>query len=141
MKDAGWTPARQAIYSHMRVADTKGGDVRLSPFLLYRPHAWPRVSVEMNQWVWNTIQAYPWESEQHINMLELWTVLNYLRYRARSREAGDCRFLLISDSQVVCAVAAKGRSSSLKLNNILRRVAAISIARGIRTYFHHLVSV
>ena len=131
---ANWTPGMQAVYSYMRVCDTRGTDVRLSPMQFYRPHAWPRASVDMTQWMWQTVQEYPWGHCQHINILELRALFNYLRFRSRRHDLWSTRFLMIVDSQVVASVVAKGRSSSLKLNVLLRRVAALLLVSGTRIF-------
>ena len=54
------------------------------------------------------VQQYHWRSEQHINVLELTALLNYLRMRTGTGALQDVRLFHIFDSQVAAAVAAKG---------------------------------
>ena len=69
----------------------------------------------------------------HINILELRSFFNYIRYRARNPHKYSSRFLTISDSQVAVSVATKGRSSSQRLDAVLLRLSALMIACDFRT--------
>ena len=129
---AGWSPDHALVYEFFRNCDVRGTDVRLNPLMFYRAHAWPRQPINTLGWKWKTIQRYRYRKDSHINELELRTFLNYLRWRARRRDRHRARFLSISDSQVTVSVQAKGRSSSIRLNAVLRRVAGISIACDMR---------
>ena len=88
----------------------------------------------MAQWQWQTVQRYPWRDAQHINLLEVRAALNYLRIRARHLDSWHSRMLFVADSQVVASVVAKGRSSSLRLNMLLRRFAAIQLCTNTRVF-------
>ena len=79
-------------------------------------------------WAWKSVQAYAWHSSQHINVLELVAFFNYLRACSIKADSHSCRFIHILDSRVVSCVLAKGRSSSVKLNRILRRVTSLLLA-------------
>ena len=46
----------------------------------------------------------------------------------------SCRFLHVLDSRVVSCVLAKGRSSSSKLNRVLRRVSALMLASDVYVF-------
>ena len=116
------------VFEFFRCCDVRGTDVRLHPLQFYRAHAWPRQPICTDYWRWHTIQSYKYRHAAHINVLELRTFFNYLRYRARLRLRYRTRFLSISDSQVTVSVQAKGRSSSHRLNAVLKRIAGITIA-------------
>ena len=60
-------------------------------------------------WAWNCVQSYKWTAPQHINVLELTTLLNFLRYQAISGCLCSQRFFHVFDSQVAASVSAKGR--------------------------------
>ena len=79
-------------------------------------------------WDWKCIQSYPWKSSQHINVLELVAFFYFLSACSVKADLHGYRFLHIVDSRVVSCVLAKGRSSSTKLNRILRRVASLLLA-------------
>ena len=74
------------------------------------------------------VQSYSWDSVQHINVLELAAVLNFLRFAARDLEWANLRVFHIVDSRVVSCVLAKGRSSSKLLNRLLRRICSVLVA-------------
>lgn len=73
-------------------------------------------------WDWKTKLAYPWKQEQHINELEVAAFLVEYRRRTRSKVSIGTRFFNITDSRVMYHVLTKGRSSSPRLNRLLRRV-------------------
>ena len=124
----------QAVYEHMRSADLKGSDVRLLPFEVYNARAWPRRSLCTSMWAWKTLQQYSYKIPAHINVLELRSVFNYLRYRAQRVDLLPARIFIFLDSQVALSVLAKGRSSSLQLNNLLRRIAGLALLCDFRLY-------
>ena len=76
-------------------------------------------------WQWETKLAYPWKQEQHINILEVSAFLVEFRRRTRTRASLGTRFFNITDSRVMFHCLTKGRSSSPRLNRLLRRVNAI----------------
>ena len=90
----------------------------------------PRTSIDPSRWVWTIADAYPYRQEEHINVLELRSILHALEWRARSKVSQDQRFLHLSDSQICLAVLTKGRSSSKKINHLLRRICALCLAMG-----------
>eukprot|EP00435_Cladocopium_sp_Y103_P074422 s46_g48.t1 len=79
-------------------------------------------------WLWRTLVAYRWSSKQHINCLEVGAFLVEIRRRARDVTCLQGRFINITDSQVTFHCLTKGRSSSPRLNRLIRRVAAVSFA-------------
>ena len=131
-KAVKWELSQHVVYNHLRMCDHKGSDVRLNPSQIFRPHAWPRTSLDMKQWTWKVLQSYAFKQTQHINVLEMRAILNYMRMRCRDTRKHRARMLLIVDSQVVCSVVAKGRSSSQQLNAVLRRMSGLVIATDTR---------
>eukprot|EP00438_Fugacium_kawagutii_P013115 Skav209586 [mRNA] locus=scaffold1607:39438:42899:+ [translate_table: standard] len=77
------------------------------------------------KWQWETKLSYPWRSQQHINILEVSAFLTEYRRRLRSSQALGTRFFNVTDSQVMFHCLTKGRSSSPRLNRLLRRVNAL----------------
>ncbi len=80
------------------------------------------------RWLWRTVLAYRWSSEQHINILEITAVLVELRRRLRDEHAIKTRFMNIVDSLVTYYAVSKGRSGSVRMNRCLRRIMALNIA-------------
>ena len=109
----------------------RGSDIRLDVSSLYRPDAYPRATVSPHRWLWHVAHSYPFTREEHINLLELRALIHTFEWRARRSRYGDCRSLHLADSQVVLSVCVKGRSSSKRLNRLLRKWAALQVAGGI----------
>jgi len=85
-------------------------------------------------WEWHSVQAYAWREPQHINVLELAAFFNYLRACVRKPENHCSRILHVLDSRVASCVIAKGRSSSCRLNRVLRRVSALLLASDVYVF-------
>lgn len=80
---------------------------------------------------WRRMFQYQWVAIQHINVLEMHSVLSALRWLVTFPSSIDSTTVLLSDSAVVCGALAKGRSSSFALLRLLKRVAAVTLATGI----------
>ena len=68
---------------------------------------------------------------QHINLEEGRALLRYVRWLLRSRSRFGHRVVVLIDSRVVIGAVTKGRSFSVPLNAILRRLAALCFAGGL----------
>ena len=121
-----------------RRADHRGSDIRLDVQLPYRYNAWPRVSVDQRRWCWKHAVAMKFHRSRHINELELQMVHNAMRWRLRHFRALGTRVCLFVDSQVTVAVAAKGRSSSRRLNAVLSRLNALCLATFSAPFFVYI---
>lgn len=75
---------------------------------------------------WEAMRVWFWKSKVHINLLETSVVASLLKQMMRSHPGTRLNILL--DSSVAKGALAKGRSSSLGLQPILRRAAACQIA-------------
>ena len=118
----------QLVLHFLRRMEFRGSDVRLDLGLFYRPEAAPRTSIDPSRWSWSVAHSYPYAREEHINVLELRSIVHALEWRSRVTSFHSCRFLHLSDSQVCLSVLTKGRSSSRILNRLLRRIAALCLA-------------
>ena len=85
-------------------------------------------------WAWRSVQSYTWHQPHHIKVLELVAFFNYLRACVRRPGNHSSRILHVVDSRVASCVIAKGRSSSCKLNRILRRVGALLLASDVYVF-------
>ena len=78
-------PGREAdhLSSLLTWADHKGSDVVLASGVIVNGSTqiapYPALA-----WAWNCVQCYQWTAPQHINVLELTTFLNFLRFKAIS---------------------------------------------------------
>eukprot|EP00438_Fugacium_kawagutii_P019189 Skav219378 [mRNA] locus=scaffold76:715800:719114:- [translate_table: standard] len=82
-----------------------------------------------HRWHWKTILSFPWDRESHINELEMCAVLSATKHRCRASKKFHQRWFLIVDSMVTRGALAKGRSPSRRLNRLLRKQAALSLAQ------------
>lgn len=80
---------------------------------------------------YRTIATYKWLYEQHINELEMRTMLTAIKWCISYPSAMGKRVLLLTDSQVCYYSVRKGRSSSPRLLLLLRKIAALCLASGI----------
>ena len=80
------------------------------------------------RWVWYTLLAHRIDHPEHINLLEVRAALLGLRWRTRSAKRIFSRFVHLLDSQVALSVLVKGRSSSRLLNELVKKVAALTLA-------------
>ena len=119
------------VSAFVRRQEFRGSDVRLDIGALYRPDSFPRQSINPNRWSWRVGQSYPFEVEEHINLLEMRALIQTCEWRLRSLKRARARFLHLVDSQVVLAVSVKGRSSSRALNRLLGKYAALQLAGGL----------
>eukprot|EP00973_Karenia_brevis_P034365 4740636-Karenia_brevis.AAC.1 len=62
----------------MRYSDGKGTDVRVDTTSPYNAKTWPCLAVNPSMWAWKVIQSYPFDQQQHINVLELRALFNYV---------------------------------------------------------------
>ena len=76
-------------------------------------------------WDWKTKLSFQWRQHQHINVLEISAFLVEYRRRTRNPSSLGSRFFNVTDSQVMFHCLTKGRSSSPKLNRLLRRINAV----------------
>ncbi len=116
------------MHLFLRRVELRGSDIRLDTGSLFRPDCCPRASVDPLKWEWRHCRAFKWKRSEHINLLEMKAALHAIQWRGRRSAYRDFRTMLLIDNQSVLAVIAKGRSSSRKVNLLLRRLAALCCA-------------
>ena len=77
---------------------------------------------------WELVKCWSFRKQSHINILEESAVLKLCFWLAR--QGSPRRFSVLVDSNVVVCCASKGRTSSLGLGSILRRVCVTMVAAG-----------
>lgn len=117
-----------------------GSDVRVVSGDLVNPRAFPRQSVRSNWFVWEKGFHTFWPRPQHINQLELKTILLSVLRGIRSLHWTDKRVFHLSDSYVSISVIAKGRSSSKMLNRLLKVLNAHLLLHGVYLVMGHIES-
>ncbi len=88
---------------------------------------------------WQTAFSHDWRRGAHINLLEAEAIIMAIRW-AITRNARNCRIVLLSDSHVAVAAFAKGRSTSPPVLRQTRRFAALCLAHDIEVAFVHISS-
>ncbi len=78
--------------------------------------------------------------EEHINIMEGKAFLAALRWVLRRPDRHRRRVVVLIDSRVWIGAAAKGRSSSVPLLRLLRRVAAMVLASGVVVHYVYVPS-
>ena len=81
-----------------------------------------------------------WSREEHLNTLELRTIVMLLRHLARSSRTWGQRTLVFSDSVVSIGVLRKGRSSSRPLLRLARVAAVLQMVTRTRIYLRWVPS-
>ena len=97
-------------------------------------------SVRPELWHWKVAISTPWREHSHVNVLEVLAGLLDLIRRTRKKSELGHRYLVLLDSYVALGVLSKRRSSSYKLQRVLRRFAAIELAAGTCPFFCYVRS-
>ena len=101
-----------------------GSDVRVTTGQVLNPKAFPRQSAAADWWNWQGVFHCRWGVPEHINRLEMRSILLALKWRVQHLGEVDCRFIHLTDSYVSMSVISKGRSSSDMLMSVMRKIAA-----------------
>jgi hypothetical protein len=80
---------------------------------------------------WEVILAYTFEHQEHINLLEAEAALSAMKVLTSQGELKNNSMVnFLVDSKAVVGAFAKGRSSSLALNRMARKMAAYILITG-----------
>ena len=127
-----------------------GGQLRCVPGKPFNCKQWPRQSVTGAWWHWRTVVSYQWkhpvpvslpeQSEESINVLEARAILATLKWRANggSQKLVGSRFVHLVDSQVCMGALNKFRSNSTRLNTIISRIAALTLASSSKVIYGYI---
>jgi hypothetical protein len=77
---------------------------------------------------------------KHINLEEAEALIRFVKWVLRSPARFGHRVVILLDSKVVIGAAAKGRSPSVPLNRILRRLAALTFVGGLVLHLVYITS-
>ncbi|CAE7196758.1 unnamed protein product [Symbiodinium sp. CCMP2592] len=124
----------QALWRHTEV---KGEAVRLDRDLDFeadadRPREASRFASMVSECLcWKVESGYTFRQTSHINLQEMRALKKELVKLAGDSTNAQCIFLFFNDSRVVCGALGKGRSSSFKLNGIIRTIIPHLMLSGI----------
>ena len=123
-----------------RSSERGHSDVRLDCGVPFRPKAWPRSAIDPSLWRWRVATSWQWSEPEHINVLEARALLHGVKRRFRcSRHLGK-RSLALSDSQVCCAIFAKGKTGARRLLPVVKKFNALCLAAGSYPIFAYVAS-
>ena len=137
-----WKPGRSGIVAPNNsdiirrlasLVSSKGSDILLKASTeAVINHDRFRTTIPPHLWVWKSVCGWKWkygqESEdfpEHINRLELRACLTSIRWRIEKQRIRKIRFLHLVDSLVSLHILNKGRSSSRKLQQILKKISSL----------------
>ena len=104
------------------------------------PKAYPRQSACADWWHWDHVFSCRWQKQEHINRLEMRSILLALRWRVEHLGDANVRFIHLTDSYVSMSIISKGRSSSAMLMNILKKIAALEFGFNLFPILIHVES-
>ena len=133
--DADWQ--LEAVKQLVRNASFAGSDIRIPHGGSVAPYAWPRRSINIECWKWHVVLSFPY-TEQHINLLEMKSVLSAFNWRFRKVTELHKRIVHLSDSQVAIAVLVKGRTSARTLQAVVSRFNALMLATSSYAFFAYV---
>ena len=117
-----------------------GSDVRITTGAVLNPKCYPRQAASANWWKWTQLFRTRWSASEHINLLELRSIFLALKHAVSHLQVTDYRLFHISDSYVCISIVAKGRTSSVQLNRVLRQFNAYLLAFGLQWIQCHVES-
>eukprot|EP00438_Fugacium_kawagutii_P011158 Skav227732 [mRNA] locus=scaffold3513:12968:18204:+ [translate_table: standard] len=120
----------------------KGEDVMLTTpqDQLFKFHR-IRATVPARLWKWRVIAGWKWRSRsEHINALEMRSILTTLRWRIEHQHLVGVLFLHLTDSLVCLHSLSRGRSSSRKLRRILSRINSLILVSGCHPFWGYVQS-
>ena len=101
-----------------------GSDVRISTGEVLAPKSLVRQSIQAGWWQWKHVFKVRWKHGDHINLLELRSILLSVRYHVHHLKHSQMRIFHITDSYVCMSICSKGRSGSRHLMRILKQLNA-----------------
>ena len=117
-----------------------GSDIGISTGAVMNPKAFPRQSACASWWCWKHVFHCRWQKSEHINRLEMRSILLALRWRIQHLTESSCRFIHLTDSYISMSVISKGRSSSEALMSIMRKLAAVQFSFNLYPILIHVES-
>ena len=118
-----------------RLSCKAGGHVMMEggPSLPERPsrRLGPRHDLGLNLGDFRVVLSIRRGSPDHVNLEEARALIQYVQWILRTRQHFGHRLVVLLDSKVAIGAVTKGRSSSLPLNRLLRRLAALCFVGGL----------
>ena len=92
-----------------------------------------RSSIPAALWRWKDVAGWRWcGSPEHINVLELRSVLTTVKWRVEQLQQNSIRCVHLVDSLVVLHALTRGRSSSRKMKRTMMRICSYLLCSGLQ---------
>ena len=127
----------------LQLVDHTGGLLRKRPGTTELSHVYPMRPLNAGLWRWRVLVAAQWHrriAAEHINKLELRSLLTALRWRARRAPRHGQRVLHLVDSMVALGADSRARSPSRDLQGIVDTINTTVLAARLRLVLAHVVS-
>lgn len=105
----GTTPVDVTTLNQILLTRTNhtGSDVRISTGEILNPKSAIRQSIEAAWWDWDHLFSFKWKSAEHINSLELRTILQAVKFYTSHFKLSHARIFHVTDSYVCMSVLAR----------------------------------
>ena len=117
-----------------------GSDVRISTGEILNPKAAVRQSIQASWWNWQHSFAVKWKQRDHINLLELRSILLSIKFHVSHLKHSGLRIFHLTDSYICMSVISKGRSGSRQLGRILKQLNAHLLGFSLQLIIAHVES-
>ena len=117
-----------------------GSDVRIITGEILNPKAVVRQSIQADWWQWKHVFNTKWKQKEHINCLELRSILLAVQYHISHLKHKHMRIFHATDSYVSMSVVSKGRSGSKNLSRILKHLNGLLLGFGLQLVVVHVES-
>ena len=124
----------------LRKTNHTGSDVRISTGEFLNPKAVIRQSIQASWWKWKPCFSVRWKQREHINLLELRSILLSVTYHVRHLRHSHARIFHLTDSYVCMSIISKGRSGSKQVNRVLQQLNATLLGYGLYLIVAHVES-
>ena len=98
--------------------------------------AFKSLNLQFCDYSWSVIVSVHWRNQEHINVLGARALLCAIKWLCSLKSIPGSRVNIFLDSSVVYAAASKGRSSSRKLNTVLRKIAVWCFVARLQLFLH-----
>ena len=88
----------------LRRVNHTGSDIRISTGTILNPRNFPRQSVCAGWWNWEKLFSYKWKRSDHINSLELRSIIHGIEWRVQRLKETHLRIFHLTDSYICMRV-------------------------------------
>lgn len=117
-----------------------GSDVRISSGEVLNPKSAVRQSIQASWWRWKHCFALKWKQRDHINLLELRSILLSIKFHVSHLKHANLRIFHVTDSYICMSVISKGRSGSKQLGRILKQLNSYLLGFSLHLIVAHVES-